>query len=157
MMNDRTMAGPACWAAARPVRTKMPVPMMPPMPIAVSAVGPSVLRNSPLSLSALRSAMDFTASRFFSMVLVAPRLTFRGAALRGTLAQIECRSIAQVGRYVRRQQLQQRGVDLRCADDDIAFLLVFAAVQPADHAAGFGDQQRARRGVPRRQADLPER
>ena len=35
------MAGPACWAAARPVSTKMPVPMMPPMPMAMSAPGPS--------------------------------------------------------------------------------------------------------------------
>src|SRR4030095_4493529 len=146
MMNDRTMAGRACWAAASPVSTKMPVPMMPPMPIAVSATGPSDLRSSPFSPSAARSWTDFTASRFFSMVLVAPRLTLRGAALRGTLAQIEFRSIPQARRHVRRQQLQQRRIDLGRADDDVAVLLVFAAVQPADHAAGFGDQQGSRLG-----------
>ena len=59
MMNESTIAGPACWAAARPVSTKMPVPMMPPMPIAVSATGPSDLRSSPLSLSAARSCDGF--------------------------------------------------------------------------------------------------
>ena len=41
MMKEMTIAGPACWAAARPVSTKMPVPMMPPMPKAISAGIPS--------------------------------------------------------------------------------------------------------------------
>ena len=36
MTKEMTMAGPACCAAARPVSTKMPVPMMPPMPKAIS-------------------------------------------------------------------------------------------------------------------------
>ena len=39
--NDIVSAGPARVADATPVKTKMPVPMMAPMPIAVSAHGPS--------------------------------------------------------------------------------------------------------------------
>ena len=42
------MAGPACCAAARPVSTNMPVPMMPPMPKAMSEGMPSA-RFKPLS------------------------------------------------------------------------------------------------------------
>ena len=41
MMKEMTMAGPACCAAARPVSTKMPVPMMPPMPNAIREGMPS--------------------------------------------------------------------------------------------------------------------
>jgi hypothetical protein len=37
--NDSTSPGPAYWFAARPVRTKMPAPMMQPMPSAVSVTG----------------------------------------------------------------------------------------------------------------------
>src|SRR6185503_12877318 len=162
MMNDRTMAGPACWAAARPVRTKMP------MPIAVSATGPSDLRSSPLSLSVARSWTDLTASRFFSIAVLAPLPGYCGAAMRGTLAEHSVKSeapregrhrrsaLAQTLRNVRRQQFEQRRVHLRGAGDDVAFVLVFAAVQAADHAAGFGDQQGSGRGIPGREAQLPE-
>ena len=41
MMNEITMAGPAWVAAATPVSTKMPVPMIPPMPKAMSEGMPS--------------------------------------------------------------------------------------------------------------------
>jgi hypothetical protein len=44
------MAGPASLAAARPVMTKMPAPMMAPMPSEVSETGPST-RLSPVSLA----------------------------------------------------------------------------------------------------------
>ena len=40
MMNDTIMPGPAFWAASA-VSTKMPVPMMAPMPIMVSWKAPS--------------------------------------------------------------------------------------------------------------------
>ena len=40
-MKEETMAGPAYCAAAWPVRTKMPAPMMAPMPSAVRLTGPS--------------------------------------------------------------------------------------------------------------------
>ena len=42
---DNTTAGPACAAAAWPVRTKMPVPMMAPMPSRVRSIGPSTRFN----------------------------------------------------------------------------------------------------------------
>jgi len=42
---DRAIAGPARVPAASPVSTKMPVPMITPMPIAVSCTGPSALRR----------------------------------------------------------------------------------------------------------------
>src|SRR5688572_24983363 len=38
---DSTTAGPACAAAAWPVSTKMPVPMMAPIPRSVRSTGPS--------------------------------------------------------------------------------------------------------------------
>ena len=52
---------------------------------------------------------------------------------------------------------RHEGVEhLGCAGDDVPALRVRLAGQRADAAAGFEDQQRARGGVPRRQADLPE-
>jgi hypothetical protein len=47
MMKEITIAGPACCAAARPVSTKIPVPMIPPIPNAISDGMPSA-RNSDL-------------------------------------------------------------------------------------------------------------
>src|SRR5580698_2188254 len=39
--NDKTIAGPAYFAAADPVRTKMPAPMMAPIPRVIRFTGPS--------------------------------------------------------------------------------------------------------------------
>src|ERR1700746_775220 len=57
------MAGPASTAATRPVMTKMPAPMMAPMPSEVSPTGPSTRRRrfSPRA-SAWRVASDFLAN-----------------------------------------------------------------------------------------------
>src|SRR5262249_51400797 len=54
--------GPASWAAARPVITKMPAPMMAPTPSDVSPMGPSARRNrfSPF-ISASNFSNDFRA------------------------------------------------------------------------------------------------
>src|ERR1051325_2972243 len=63
--NDRTMAGPAFFAAAVPVNTKMPAPMIAPMPSVVRFIAPSV-RFKPCSesaASAFNEAMDFLAKR----------------------------------------------------------------------------------------------
>ena len=57
MMKEMTMAGPACCAAASPVSTKMPVPMMPPMPNAISDGMPSA-RTSRLSRRLLLIVRD---------------------------------------------------------------------------------------------------
>ncbi len=52
MMNEIMIAGPANCAAARPVSTKMPVPMMQPMPSSTRLVAPSDRLSSPCSCSA---------------------------------------------------------------------------------------------------------
>src|SRR5215472_14942491 len=67
MMYEITMAGPANWAAAVPVSTKMPAPMIPPMPIEIRLMGPSA-RLSECSPHSLASA------RMLSIGLVAKSL-----------------------------------------------------------------------------------
>ncbi len=47
MMKLSATAGPALVAACWPASTKMPTPMMPPMPMAVSCHNPSTRRKSP--------------------------------------------------------------------------------------------------------------
>ena len=56
---ETTSAGPAFWDAAVPVSTKIPVPMIDPMPSAVRFHGPSDRRSSPRSASCCRSWNDF--------------------------------------------------------------------------------------------------
>src|SRR5688572_13453661 len=58
MMNETMIAGPANCAAARPVSTNMPVPMMQPMPSSTRFVAPSVLLSSPCSCSACICSTD---------------------------------------------------------------------------------------------------
>src|SRR5689334_22065091 len=48
-MNERRIAGPAAVAATGPVRTKIPVPMMAPMPSVTRLIGPSARRRPPAS------------------------------------------------------------------------------------------------------------
>jgi hypothetical protein len=54
---DSMIPGPAYWAAAVPVRTKMPAPMIAPMPIAVIERAPSDFESccSPSPLSTMSS------------------------------------------------------------------------------------------------------
>src|SRR5258708_2615238 len=61
-MKDSGNAGPAFWAAATPVSTKIPVPMMPPIPSSVSCVAVSARRSwLPEDSCACSSAMDLVA------------------------------------------------------------------------------------------------
>ncbi len=59
MTIEITSAGPAFCAAAVPSSTKMPVPMIDPMPSAVRFQGPSERRNSPRSASTCNASNDF--------------------------------------------------------------------------------------------------
>src|SRR3954470_18015993 len=59
MIIESTSAGPAFCDAAVPVSTKMPVPMIEPMPSAVRFHGPSERRSCPSSASACSSVNDF--------------------------------------------------------------------------------------------------
>ena len=64
--NESTMAGPAYKAAAAPVSTKMPVPMMAPIPSVIRLIGPSArLRQcSPVSCASARIvSIGFWATR----------------------------------------------------------------------------------------------
>ena len=64
-MNEMTIPGPANFAAAIPVRTKMPAPMMAPMPSDVRLTGPSTrLRRWSVSASACKSATRRRANKF---------------------------------------------------------------------------------------------
>ena len=61
------MAGPAWFAAAVPVSTKMPVPMIAPMPSRVRSNAVSVrLRCLPFSTSSTSCSIDLVFSRFES-------------------------------------------------------------------------------------------
>ena len=63
------MAGPALSAAATPVNTKMPVPMMAPTPRAVRPTGPSTrLRRFSPSTSARSFSRGFVAKSCFRML-----------------------------------------------------------------------------------------
>ena len=63
-MNESATAGPAFAAAARPVSTKMPVPMMAPTPSMTRSSAVSA-RFNPVSFSASarRRSTDFVANR----------------------------------------------------------------------------------------------
>ena len=78
-MNDKVIAGPALAAAACPVRTKMPAPMMAPMPSATRLAADKVrLSGTPVcvvsactsgsSASASSTASDLRA-QIFAMML----------------------------------------------------------------------------------------
>src|SRR4051812_35416850 len=72
-MNDSGTAGPAWSAAASPVRTKMPAPMMAPMPSMVRFVAVRARlsdRSLVASASARRDATDLVAQRFIGGSLV---------------------------------------------------------------------------------------
>ncbi len=56
MTNESTIAGPANWAAAVPVNTKMPAPIIAPIPRVIKFTGPSA-RFSECSLVSAASAM----------------------------------------------------------------------------------------------------
>ncbi len=60
---DRTMAGPACIAAACPVSTKMPVPMMAPMPSIVRSTGPRTRLSVASPRRAFSSSIDLVANQ----------------------------------------------------------------------------------------------
>src|SRR6202008_1863149 len=61
--SDRMTEGPAFWAVVTPSSTKMPVPMMPPMPSAVSATGPRLGRSGLSPHSASIRATGLVANR----------------------------------------------------------------------------------------------
>ena len=63
------MAGPAWLAAAVPVRTKIPVPMIAPMPSSVRSIAVSVRFSAfaPLSASPTSCSIDFVFRRFESI------------------------------------------------------------------------------------------
>src|SRR4051812_26308922 len=62
------------------------------------------------------------------------------------------------GRSGRRELCEEPGVEGRIAGDDRTMLDGSRfAVQVSDDAAGFADQEDARRNVPRRETQLPER
>jgi len=68
--NERAIAGPAIVPAALPVRTKIPVPMITPIPITVRSIGPSARRSrrSGSSVSAIDCSTVFVRSRFSGIV-----------------------------------------------------------------------------------------
>src|SRR4029077_1546837 len=82
----------------------------------------------------------------------------RTAALTWLRRQHAGRSAAaQLLGDVRREQLHQRCVYLGSAGDDVPRLAVFGSVERADAPAGLLDEERPGGGVPRCQADFPER
>src|SRR5713101_2823985 len=69
-INERTIAGPAYCAAAAPVRTKMPAPIIAPIPREISDTGPRVrlrLRSPDSPASCIKRLIDFFANSGFPM------------------------------------------------------------------------------------------
>ena len=76
---ERDMAGPALSAAATPVRTKMPVPMIAPTPRLVNPTGPRTRRSrfSPL-ISSISDSNDFVAHNWLPLLMRKLRRACRG-------------------------------------------------------------------------------
>src|SRR5512139_2321704 len=130
-------AGPAWLAAAVPVSTKMPVPMIAPMPSSTSARA-SRVRCSSLPMSAsCSSPTGLVENSRFGM--------WRGSS-----------GFPEFCGDVRAQALDQRLVYFGGARDHVAALAVLPAAEGADAATGLGDEQRTRGRVPGIEADLPE-
>src|SRR5262249_54868836 len=88
MTNDRATAGPALAAAARPVRTKMPVPMMAPIPsMTRSSAVSERLSPCPCSASARSSSTDLVAKSRFP-ILFSPRNLRRSRSILGCTAYL---------------------------------------------------------------------
>src|SRR3954464_12888698 len=79
MVYDNTIAGPAWFAEAVPVRTKMPVPMIAPMPSSVRSRADNVRLSAfpPLSNSPTSCSIDFVLNKFES---IHPPVTRPGSA-----------------------------------------------------------------------------
>src|SRR5579859_1428999 len=78
------MAAPAYCAAAWPVSTKMPAPMMAPMPSVMRLMGPSA-RLRPCSLVSEASAINISRGLVFSSLeaILEPSLGLRRGLARG--------------------------------------------------------------------------
>src|SRR5215212_9444947 len=82
-MNEITTPGPAYVAAAWPVITKMPAPMIAPMPSAISCQGPRVRCSSCASFAATSPSVDIHHPFQSSVTLLhgsrlAPTIAIRG-------------------------------------------------------------------------------
>src|SRR6185437_9821752 len=127
----------------------MPVPMMAPIPNATRAGAESTrLSLTPEASSDWSSSIDLVARSWLGM---GPPESVVGADYGGPLL------LTQLGGQERGEHLDQRFIHLRRAGNDVASLAKLASRQSADTTACFRDQQRPRRGIPRRQSDLPER
>src|SRR5262249_1719218 len=140
----------------------MPVPMMPPMPSRVRCVAfrarCSWLPEDSCSCS---SAMDLVARSWLAMSPPVFREDSTQAPW-GKRASRRRRALprsrhAQLRRQVRREQLDERSVNLRRAGDDVSRLAVLRAAQGADAPPGLLDEQRSGCRVPGTQTDFPER
>src|SRR6185437_146185 len=162
MMNDSARAGPACSAAAVPVSTKIPVPMIPPIPRRVSAVAESVrCICCPFASASWISAIDLVAKSWVNMrpdstqaVPAKPATAFGGE--RAACAGQRKSGGAQCVRYVRREELEQRRIDFWRAGHDVGAQAVLRAREGADVAPRLLDEERSGRRVPRREPEFPE-
>src|SRR5512146_20166 len=162
-MNESASAGPAWFAAAVPVRTKMPVPMIPPIPSRVSAVAERVRCSCwcPDASASWISAIDLVAKSWLRMrrdstqAIPAKPATAAGGG-RAARASRRKSGRAQILRHVRREELEQRRVHLGRTRDHIAALAVLGSREGADAPARLLDEERTGRRIPRREPDFPE-
>src|SRR6201988_3568026 len=113
--NEMTIAGPANCAAACPVITKIPAPMMPPIPKVTRLIGPRARfrQCSPVSPDSLISvSTDFVANNGLAIQLLLP-----GAALRAITPNLSYNSVVGPDRCPLQENLTilrtQPGVPLR--------------------------------------------
>src|SRR5512146_2982518 len=153
-MKESASAGPAWLAAAVPVRTKIPVPMIPPIPRRVSAVAESVRCSCcPFASASSISAIDLVAKSWLRMrpdstQAVPAKPAKAGGGGRATAAGQRKSVRPQRFRDVRREELQQRRVHLGRTGDHVRAQAVLGARQGADAAARLLDEERSGRRVP---------
>src|SRR5207237_8077690 len=154
-VHDSGSAGPAWLAAATPVSTNMPVPMMPPMPSSVSCVAVSARRSwLPVDSCSCSSAMDLVARSCRAMEPPSFRedstQAMRGkrASTRARVSATRCRARARFCRpcvlrraqllgHVRCEQLHERCVYLGTAGEDVALVAVLGAAESVDAPGGL--------------------
>src|SRR6185437_10002870 len=168
MMKEMTIAGPACWAAATPVSTKMPVPMMPPIPKAISAGMPRARTRCLPAASSWYSETGLIANKpgFFMQCSARCRCEVHSTRRRTMQAIRSAQSggseppggsdAAQFLRYVWGECLDHCVVHLGRAGDDVRAELIGGAIEHAHAPAGLLDQQRAGCGIPGLESQLPE-
>ena len=156
-MNERASAGPAFWAAATPVSTKIPVPMTPPIPSSVSCVAVSARRSSlPEDSCSCSSSTDLVANSCDAMTPPLLREDSTQAPWRKRGGARRCARVRDGGsRRSGGTWRAARGRRVRAACRPRVAALQYSPPVSVPMDPRLLDEERAGGGVPGRQPDLP--